>query len=64
MDEVVIDLREQADVELEAVDVGVADDTISFTIEGMIRGIEDSVLEELEGKSLTPTEIHLAEATD
>jgi hypothetical protein len=63
MDDIVIDLTGAAELELETADIGVADDTVSFTLTGMIRGVDDAVLSDLEGTQLTPTEIHFTEAT-
>lgn len=57
MNEIVVELGE-ADVELQTIDIGVADDTIAFNIEGTIGDIDDDVLAAVSGKSLSPTEIH------
>lgn len=58
MEEIVVSLGEDAELDLETVDVGTADDeTLSFTITGMIRGLESDLLERFVGKSVVPTEI-------
>ena len=58
MAEIIVELDEGRGLDLHTIDVGVADDTIAFDVEGIIQGLEDSVLDDLRGKSLTPTEIH------
>lgn len=57
MNEIIVELDE-SDVELQTIDIGIADDTLAFNIEGTIGGIDADVLDAVSGKSLSPTEIH------
>ena len=59
-----VDLDEKGELELQSVDVGVANETIVSDVKGIIQGVEDGVLEDLREKSLTPTEIHFAMADE
>lgn len=60
MADIVVSLGEGAELELQVVDVGVADneEVLAFTIEGVIRGLDSDLLERLIGKKVLPTEIH------
>ena len=60
MEEIVIDLSGAHSLELDSIDVEVSNETLSFTAEGVIQGIDDETLDSVRGKSLTPTEVHFA----
>ena len=62
MEEIVIDLSGAHSLELDSIDVEVSNETLSFTAEGVIQGIDDETLDSVRGKSLTPTEVHFAVA--
>lgn len=60
MTDIVVSLDQGAELELRAVDVGTTDedDTLAFTVEGVIRGLESDLLEKFVGKDMVPSEIH------
>ena len=60
MRELVICLDQATTLELETVDIEVADESIAFDIDGVIRGLDEDALSAVGGKSLTPTKIHFA----
>lgn len=57
MSEIVIDLNDNPKIDLETVDVGVADDRLSFTVQGTIRDVEDEILQTVADEQLIPMEI-------
>ena len=48
-----------AGLEIETLDVGVADDVLAFDISGRINNIPDEKLDALSGAQIEPTELHL-----
>lgn len=64
MAEFVVHLEEQAELELDTLDVGVKEDVIAFDMTGTIRDIDNDLLTELADTTLRPTEIHFATADD
>ena len=60
MTDIVIQFEEQAELELNDVDIGVEQDVLAFDVSGTIRGLDDGLLEELAGSSLHPTKVHFA----
>lgn len=56
MKTVVVDVSQEGSVELESVDVGVADEVLSFDITGTVRVGGDG-LASVEGQSLRPVEV-------
>lgn len=56
-DRIVVDLREEASLELETLDVGVAENTISFSVTGTIKDVPDEMLDSLKGSELQPARI-------
>lgn len=64
MDEFVVDLRDDDGIELRRIDIGTADDVIAFEVEGVIRGIDEDVLEAISEKDLVPTEIRFEASPD
>lgn len=59
MEKIRIQFGENQDIELDEIDIGVADDVIAFDVSGRIVGIDESFISKLSGKRLTPTELHL-----
>ena len=59
MADIEVSLGEDAELELETVDVGTTEggEVLAFTITGVIRGLESDLLEKFVGKSVVPTEI-------
>lgn len=64
MADLVVRLEGQPELELDHLDVGVEQDVIAFDISGTIRNIDDDLLTDLAGTTLTPTEIHFALTDD
>ncbi|GAA0250205.1 hypothetical protein ACFFQF_32275 [Haladaptatus pallidirubidus] len=64
MAEFVVHLEDQAELELDNLDVGVEEDVIAFDITGTIRDIDDDLLADLADTTLTPTEVHFALTDD
>ncbi|MCU4924731.1 hypothetical protein OB905_01865 [Halobacteria archaeon AArc-dxtr1] len=60
MNEIVVSLDETAALELHTVDVGVSDGTIAFAVEGIVRNVDDEILEALTEESVRPSEIRFA----
>lgn len=60
MVDVVVSLKNGAELDLTAVDIGTADgdEVLAFTVEGLIHGLESDLMETFVGKSVVPTEIH------
>lgn len=56
---IVVDFTDTAELELESLDIGVADAVISFDISGRISNLPEDRLEELAGGELRPAELHL-----
>ena len=57
MDEITIRLEDGSEVELQRINIGVAEGVIAFDVEGVIRGLDEDILESVAGKSLKPAEI-------
>lgn len=60
MVDIVVSLKNGAEFDLTAVDIGTVDgDTVlSFTVEGFIRELESDLMQMFVGTSVVPTEIH------
>jgi len=52
-----LDLTEESQLQLDAADITVHEETIQFSVEGEIQQIPDDVLTQFGGKSLLPSEI-------
>ena len=59
MGEIRIGFGENAQIDLEEVDVGVADGVVAFDVSGRITGFDDDTVDRLAGKRLIPTELTL-----
>lgn len=60
MADIVVSFEEETELELTEVDIGKAEDdnVLAFTVEGVIRGLESDLVQQLIGKEVVPTEIH------
>ncbi len=52
-----IDLTKESQLQLDAADITVEEETIQFSVEGEIQQIPDEVIAEYNGESLLPSEI-------
>ena len=59
---IVINFDDTTELEIESLDVGVADGVLSFDISGRIRNLADDQLDDLTGAELRRTELHLTVA--
>lgn len=64
MDEISIALDESTNIDLRSVDVGTSDGKIAFSIEGIIRDVDEDVLAAVRGEALRPVEIRFAVADE
>lgn len=60
--DLVVSLSEETELDLETVEIGTADDgtVLAFTIEGIVRGLDSSLIQKFVGKDVIPTEIHFS----
>lgn len=61
-DRVVINFAEAAQLELDSIDVGVADGVLSFDVTGRIHNLGEDHLESLVDRELQPAELHFTVA--
>jgi len=54
---ITIDLAEESQLQLDAADITVHEDTIQFSVEGEIQQIPNGVLAQFNGQPLLPSEI-------
>jgi len=54
---ITIDLADESQLQLDAADISVQEETIQFSIQGEIQQIPDDVLAQFNGESLLPSEI-------
>lgn len=59
MEYIRIEFGENEDVELDEVDIGVADSVVAFDVSGRILGLDEDTISQLAGKRLVPTELRL-----
>lgn len=58
--DIIVTLDDGVDLDLQSVDIGTADaeDVLSFTIDGLLRGVDADLLEAFAEKTVVPTEVH------
>lgn len=59
MDDVCIRFGEEQEVELDEVDVGVANGVVAFDVTGRIVGLDETLLSQLAGTEWVPTELRI-----
>lgn len=59
---IVINLAESADLEIDVLDVGVADGVLAFDVSGRIENVPDGQLDDLAGATLEPSTLALTVA--
>lgn len=63
MKELVVRLDDDR-VELDRIDVGVEEGVIAFEVEGVVRGVDEDVLEALRGRHVRPLEVRFEAVED
>lgn len=59
MAELCLRFNEDQDIELDEVDIGVADGVIAFDVSGRIVNLDEAVLSQVAGKEWMPTELRM-----
>lgn len=59
MGEIHIEFGKDQEIELDEIDIGVADGVIAFDVTGRITGLDESTVSQVAGKRLVPTDLYL-----